>query len=104
MNKMETLSEQITRIEEMEAAYDRASEAACRLSEALTAYESVLKDVEQLSEYYQSGQWMDDFTADEEGLLPRDLKRGVLSEDGIDELLSAHAEIIEQMVSIMEEQ
>lgn len=103
MNKTETLSEQITRIEEMEAAYDRAAESVHRLSDALTAYESVLKDVEQLSEYYQSGQWMDDFTADEEGLLPRDLKRGVLSEDGIDELLSAHAEIIEQMVSIMEE-
>ena len=36
-----------------------------------------------LAEYYASDDWKRDFADDEAGLLPKDLKRGVLSEDGI---------------------
>lgn len=41
----------------------------------------------ELSAYYSSDAWKRDFTTDEAGLLPKDLKRGVLSEDGIYSLL-----------------
>lgn len=41
----------------------------------------------ELSDYYNSDEWKRDFAADEAGLLPKDLKRGVLSEDGIYNLL-----------------
>jgi len=34
-----------------------------------------------------SGQWKNDFEADEKGLLPQELKKGVLSEDGLYNLL-----------------
>lgn len=34
-------------------------------------------------QYYEGGQWLADFALDEQGMLPRDLKRGVLSEDGV---------------------
>ncbi|MBR4627209.1 MAG: DUF4298 domain-containing protein [Ruminococcus sp.] len=40
-----------------------------------------------LSSYYGSAAWKRDFAADEAGLLPKELKRGVLSEDGIYDLL-----------------
>jgi hypothetical protein len=40
-----------------------------------------------LSDYYNSDAWKRDFAADEAGLLPKDLKRGVLYEDGIYALL-----------------
>ena len=40
-----------------------------------------------LAEYYGSDEWKQDFADDEAGLLPKDLKRGVLSEDGIWNLL-----------------
>ena len=40
-----------------------------------------------LKEYYESPQWREDFEADEAGKFPKDLKRGVLSEDGIYNLL-----------------
>ncbi|MBO7473157.1 MAG: DUF4298 domain-containing protein [Ruminococcus sp.] len=43
--------------------------------------------VRQLSDYYGSAAWKRDFAADEAGLLPGTLKRGVLSEDGIYDLL-----------------
>ena len=37
--------------------------------------------------YYASGEWMEDYEADERGELPPDLKRGVLSQDALYELL-----------------
>ena len=43
----------------------------------------------QLSDYYGSSAWKRDFAADEAGLLPKSLKRGVLSEDGIHDLLES---------------
>ena len=45
-----------------------------------------------LSDYYGSPAWKRDFAADEAGHLPKDLKRGVLSEDGIYDLLEKHGE------------
>ena len=42
-----------------------------------------------LAEYYASDEWKQDFADDEAGLLPKDLKRGVLSEDGIWNLLES---------------
>ena len=40
-----------------------------------------------LEEYYSSGEWQADYEADEDGLFPADLKRGVLSQDGLYDLL-----------------
>lgn len=44
-------------------------------------------DMDCLESYYTGKDWRADFEADEEGLLPKDLKRGVLSEDGVSNLL-----------------
>ena len=41
-----------------------------------------------LEEYYTSGEWRADYEADEAGLFPADLKRGVLSQDGVFDLLA----------------
>ena len=59
----------ISRIRKMEDIYDR-----------------VQKDIAILKEYEGSGLWLKDYEADERGELPRDLKRGVLSQDGLDEV------------------
>jgi hypothetical protein len=42
---------------------------------------------ETLSGYMESGDFMRDYELDEEGLLPAELKRGVLSQDGLYDLL-----------------
>ncbi len=47
----------------------------------------VAVELGKLSAYYSSDAWKRDYAADEAGLLPKDLKRGVLSEDGIYNLL-----------------
>ena len=63
----------IQRIQHMEALYDEALRTGFVPAE--------------LEDYYESGQWLNDYEADERGELPRDLKRGVLSQDGLWELL-----------------
>lgn len=50
-------------------------------------YESVLPELKELESYYTSPEWQEDYAADEDGLLPEGLKRGVLSQDGISDLL-----------------
>ena len=49
--------------------------------------EPVREDFSRLDEYYRSSLWRGDFEADERGELPPDLKRGVLSQDGLNDLL-----------------
>ena len=43
-----------------------------------------------LASYYSSREWKEDFAADEAGLFPKSLKRGILSEDGLWNLLSGY--------------
>lgn len=63
----------IERITYMEALFDRALET--RIISA------------ELRDYYSGGQWLLDYEAEERGELPEDLKRGVLSQDGLWNLL-----------------
>ena len=69
---------------------DRVAPALGNLEEALDAFDGIQEDVRELSGYYESDEWREDFEADEAGQLPADLKRGVLSEDGIYDVLNAH--------------
>ena len=80
--------EQIARIRQMERRLDRATAAVKRLSTALDKWEAAQEAIAALDGYYGSDLWRQDFADDEAGLLPSDLKRGVLSEDGIWNLLT----------------
>ena len=74
------------------------SEQAVRaLSEALERYEAIQPSLKKLSDYYGSTLWMKDFEDDEAGKLPKELKRGVLSEDAVYDLLTDHHELILRM-------
>ena len=74
---------QIERIKTMEARLDRVSQAVIKLSAALDDYIEAQEALRELKAYYGSDEWKQDLAADEAHLLPKDLKRGVLSEDGI---------------------
>lgn len=90
---MEITKEQTARIQQMEQYLDRASAAVMELSAALDKYQEAQEALSALNVYYGSEEWRQDFAADEAGLLPRDLKRGVLSEDGIWNVLSDSHEL-----------
>ena len=77
----------------MELRMERAAKAVMELSAALENYEAVQEDIAALEQYYGNDAWKQDFADDEAGLLPTNLKRGVLSEDGIWNLLSDAREL-----------
>ena len=84
----------------MEERLDRASEAVAACAAALDAYVAAQVDIAALDAYYGSDEWQQDFDADREGRLPDGLKRGVLSEDGIWDLLNDNRELLERMKSM----
>lgn len=75
------------RISTHETRFDRLQAAFAHLEEAIEVTRALLPDLADLESYYQA-EWREDFEADEQGLLPVDLKRGILSEDGLYNLLT----------------
>lgn len=93
--------EQIERIKQMELRLERAAAVVMEMSATMDMYEAALEDIKTLDEYYSSDEWKQDFADDEAGLLPKDLKRGVLSEDGIWNLLSDARELNDRLVGML---
>lgn len=75
------------RISRFENILDELSAAVKDLDFALEAYEKLKPRLNELKEYYESSLWKKDFEDDGAGRLPKDLKRGVLSEDAVYDLL-----------------
>ena len=71
-------ADRLERIAEMEAAFDRA------------AAHPAEDDLCVLAAYMDSGDWLRDYEADEQGRIPKGMKRGVLSQDGLYDLLCSH--------------
>ncbi|WP_288335957.1 DUF4298 domain-containing protein [uncultured Varibaculum sp.] len=81
MEKTEVCAEQIERVSQMEAALVRLNDAIATVEDALDTYEQMWDDYRALDKYYSGKAWWEDLEADNQGLLPEDLPRGVLSED-----------------------
>lgn len=64
-----------------------ASRAVKGLAAALDDYEAAREALRELEAYYGGEEWKQDFADDEAGRLPHSLKRGVLSEDAVWNLL-----------------
>ena len=84
-------------ITEMEEVFDRVLQAQSTLERAIEEYRGLQPDVEKLEAYYSGRQWKKDFAMDERGEIPADLKRGVLSEDGIYNMLERNKEIMDMI-------
>lgn len=82
-------------ISKMESILDEANEILDSLDKNLKKLSKIQPKIQELEKYYTSKQWIDDFSADEQGLLPKDLKRGVLSEDGISSMLERNKDYME---------
>ena len=88
---------QLARIRKMELRLNRASAAVKRLEAALDKWDDAQEAIAALNEYYGSDLWKQDLADDEAGRLPADLKRGVLSEDGIWNLLTDCRELTSRL-------
>ena len=81
---------QIARIQKYEAMMDEA----LRLLDAGQTGAELAALIAQLEAYYTGPDWKRDYADDEAGKLPKDLKRGVLSQDGIYNLLERWEETL----------
>ena len=82
---------QIERIKKYESYFNEAQELL-RHGENSDRLKYLISELEA---YYESIKWRKDFENDESGLLPKKLPRGVLSEDGIYNLLEEYREVSE---------
>uniref|UniRef100_UPI003864367C DUF4298 domain-containing protein n=1 Tax=Ruminococcus sp. TaxID=41978 RepID=UPI003864367C len=82
---------QIARIKKYESYLNEAQQLLCAGENS----DRLKYLISELEAYYESVKWRKDFENDEAGLLPKNLKRGVLSEDGINDLLDEYKEVSE---------
>lgn len=92
-------TEVIARIQQMEQYMDEVSEVVKNSPATRKEDVEFRKKVEILAAYMDSGQWLADYEADERGELPADLKRGVLSQDGLYNLLEEIRKMEEDTMS-----
>ena len=84
--------ERIKRIKKMEAKLDDVTPKIRAFEKSLNDMKAVFEDMKILSDYY-SNDWRKDYEADEEGKIPKDLKRGVLGQDTLYDLFTDFYEI-----------
>jgi hypothetical protein len=91
------------RVREMEGVFDKAialmkeieetsAKTTTRIAKKLR--QELQAVIGKLEAYYESPLWKADFAADEECKFPAGMKRGVLSEDGVYDLLEEYAEML----------
>ena len=93
--------EQIERIKTMEEHLNKAEAAVKALSDALDLYTEAMESIETIDDYLVSDEWQQDFDDSEAGRLPKDLKCGVLSEDGIWNVVDTSRELNCQILEIV---
>ena len=92
---------QIERIKIMEEYLDEINPIIEQLNELLDKYLLLDSKYHKLEKYYHSKNWLKDYEDDEKGKFPQDLKRGILSEDTIYDLLIAHDEMLKKMNKLL---
>ena len=94
---------QVERVKKMEDASKQVDAMLKLLNQGIDRYTQLQYDIELLRHYMDSKQWMEDFEADEAGKLPKDMPRGVLSEDGLFNLLNRVEDVEDRFLDIVRE-
>ena len=77
----------IEEIRNMEEKLNRCRAVVDALTQALNLFAAVQPDLAALDRYLGSADWLEHLAADERGELPPSLRRGVLSQDALYDLL-----------------
>ena len=85
---MENLQKTIDRVEKMEQLLDEIQLIYKTNPKRIVTDIAVQEKIQMLEAYLDSGQWLCDYECDERGELPAALKRGVLSQDALYDLLT----------------
>lgn len=82
------LQDTIVRIQRMEQYLDKIIDVMNTCPSFIKEDIYVREMLQELADYYETGQWLQDYDCDARGELPTDLKRGVLAQDTLYDLLS----------------
>ena len=93
----------VERVKKMEDVSKQVDAMLKLLNQGIDRYTQLQYDIELLRHYMDSKQWMEDFEADEAGKLPKDMPRGVLSEDGLFNLLNRVEDVEDRFLDIVRE-
>ena len=83
----------VNRIKKMEQYLDDIIEARKQCDASILENPVLYEKIQTLIRYYEGGQWLKDYECDERGEFPEDLKRGVLAEDTLWNLLQEVEEV-----------
>lgn len=81
------VKEATERVQQMEQYFEMMQKVANTNPDRFFWDDSVKEILHTLKEYYEGGQWMMDYELDEKGFFPKEMKRGVLSQDSLYNLL-----------------
>lgn len=84
-------------IYEMESILARALQKMDDLERKIADYEAFQTQIRKLEAYYTGPQWKEDYAMEEAGKFPEKLRRGVLSQDGIWNMLERNSEMLERL-------
>ena len=90
---------QLERIQTMESILDQSTKIIKQLNQLLDQFEDNQADMKKLIDYYESDLFLCDFNDDETGKIPA-IKKGVLSEDAVYNLLYTHRELLLRLLKI----
>ena len=90
----------IDRIIKNEERFDQISDSIKKLDEAIELFKNKEKDLALLKKYYGSNNWFKDKDAYDNNQIPK-IKAGVLSEDGVWNMLSDIDDLINNMEKLI---
>lgn len=93
MQNNSELQNRINRIQRMEQYLDEVLNVMRNNPSSITTDVAICEKIAALTEYYENGQWLQDYDCDARGELPTDLKRGVLAQDTLYDLLGEVSEV-----------
>lgn len=81
------IEQAIERVRQMEKYFDMLQDAVNTNPKDCQEDAYIKEILLILIQYYEGGQWLQDYELDEKGLFPKDLKRGILAQDSVYDLL-----------------
>lgn len=94
-------NEQIRRIQHMEELLNTCSSNIESLFHALEQYKECYPQYKELIDYYSNGLWQQDYEDDTNGKIPQDMKRGVLSQDAVYDLILDTVRLQEELQQLL---
>ena len=95
-----TLSGAEHRVMENSQRFEPLPEIVKHAQASLDMLSDKWEDIVALDEYMDSGQWLQDYEADERGEIGKDLPRGVLSQDALYDTLQELREVLRGMKTL----